>query len=180
MQESGSIAHNLAAQNLPPSVAGGAPSQLQFPAELFGIIPEPGELEPLGQPPHLRLVVDTDAAMLPAWTPPLQLALPELFAPGANVVRLVPRDRYPALDRHFPSLVADDRKLSRFALGLALEGRVRLGDIVQLSALEILERCRSDRAVLARLESELASFGLGLGMVAPRWRSPGGLVSACW
>jgi hypothetical protein len=159
-----------------------APAQLQFAVDLFGTICEPREadpVEPPAAPRHLRLVEKGEQA--PYLTPPpLQFTLPDLFAPPANLVRLVPRNRYPALDRHFPSLAARDRKLSRLATRLALAGKIRLGHVVALSDFEILELGGSDRVVLGRVEALLARFGLGLGMTAPRWRSPGGVISANW
>jgi len=108
----------------------------------------------------------------------IQFHLPELFS--GRVVQLVPRDRYPALDRHFPSLTRHDEKLSALAVRLAQLHKLRLGDVVQLSIEEVLTLNGNDHASLMRLEELLGEFGLRLGMSAPHWRSPGGLLSACW
>jgi len=102
-----------------------------------------------------------------------------------NIVFLVPRSRHPILNRHFPSWVAKNRKLRELSFSLADHGILRLGEVVQMTKTDIISVAKVDfpndaekRAEL--LEHKLTTAELRLGMRAPGWSSPGGLLSPEW
>lgn len=105
----------------------------------------------------------------------VQLELVDLFPnSGSEIIQFVPRDRHPALDRHFPSLAFRDRKLRRVAGVLARRGKLKLGDVVGLSEGEVLEACNDDHETLQRLKQLLGEFGLQLNSKVPLWRQSTG------
>ncbi|MEO1729779.1 MAG: hypothetical protein AAFR64_03475 [Pseudomonadota bacterium] len=128
-----------------------------------------------------RLVVVNDSFRAQCDSLPVQLALPELFsADHGKVVRLVSSSHYAAMNRHFSSLARGDRKLRRLAAELARKRCLRVGEVVQLTDAQVLEWIGRDKDGLERIKNVLAGFGLTLGMAAPKWESPGGLISSQW
>ena len=100
-----------------------------------------------------------------------------------NVVKLVPRTKYWALDRHFPSFIRKKgvfNALMPLACELADRGKLRVGDVVQMSENEVFTLLQGDTELMDLLKEQLAEVGLELGMKAPRWKSPGGLICPTW
>tara|TARA_B000000460_G_C21501504_1_gene386577 strand:- start:815 stop:1402 length:588 start_codon:yes stop_codon:yes gene_type:complete len=112
---------------------------------------------------------------------PIQYCLEFMYAEYYNnVVKIVPRDRYPALNRHLPSILSYDEKLMQLAITLANEGKLRMGDLVQMSEQDILERNGGDLTALESLRLLVGRYGLEFRMRAPGWQSPGGLLCPEW
>lgn len=102
-----------------------------------------------------------------------------------RIVYMVPKNRYAILDRHFPSWVARNQQLRLLSFALADRRILRLGQVVQLTRLELAQILapRFPRSVLRRiecLEAKLDTAELRLGMAAPNWKSPGGLLNDAW
>ena len=66
------------------------------------------------------------------------------------------------------------------AITLANEGKLRMGDLVQMSEQDILERNGGDLTALESLRLLVGRYGLEFRMRAPGWQSPGGLLCPEW
>jgi hypothetical protein len=102
-----------------------------------------------------------------------------------KIVFLVPRTLHPILNRHFPSWVARNKKLRELSFSLADYGILRLGEVVQMTQAEVIYAISDDFPNDAKrrtelLEQKLTAVELRLGMRAPGWVSPGGLLSHDW
>ncbi|MAO95276.1 MAG: hypothetical protein CL807_06080 [Citromicrobium sp.] len=68
----------------------------------------------------------------------------------------------------------------QLAITLANEGKLRMGDLVQMSEQDILERNGGDLTALESLRLLVGRYGLEFRMRAPGWQSPGGLLCPEW
>lgn len=104
----------------------------------------------------------------------------QLYSKENSIVRMVPRMKVNFLNRHFPSFVGNDEELSELAIRLANQCKTRIGDVVQISRSEIEEMMIDRPEALERLEERLENIGLSFGVVAPWWKSPGGIYGPNW
>lgn len=84
-----------------------------------------------------------------------------------NLKNYVPKRKYAYLDRHFRSWIMRVPALHELGYELQKLGAVCLGDVVQMTAEEILAKTSATEKTVEILKDDLASVGLTLGMKIP-------------